>query len=440
MEDQIAKFQQKRWEFRNAGSDSDSSSDDSRPALTSPVPSVEKHEQISNSIPIVNDELNATSRVLQQKENEKKNDKPQVETEIKPVNAKKKRPRTSKSDKPAVSNSKKRTIPTKGAISRKKKKFKIDDNAGLDDLKKFMESLLEGLKVTRESLLIWMKEEMSKLLADDDVNLGQENTVKEKIVLSEKSDKVMYENIAHRNLRNVQYQKNVVLAIEAQNCRGESSKKSSAKGKMMVKPVDQKEHVSEDVCYKQEKGPYMFSNEKVETETFFNPSTFTSNPFPQQVDLLSMYSTTLPTIPMFDNNPSFNYIHQPRVVTNDGSFNPGRQQSQMINPNILYGYNQSEEHVKMLAQTDSRMMNGFDRYRMANCGGIVPGLSLASDHGIFNIPNHQVALENLSQQNNGNVQGLRMSGGAIKLSRGSYGLEEHHLANYLHGQLNYRME
>lgn len=42
-----------------------------------------------------------------------------------------------------------------------------DHAAALDDVKTFMESLLEDLKDTRENLFKWMREEMQKLVADD---------------------------------------------------------------------------------------------------------------------------------------------------------------------------------------------------------------------------------------------------------------------------------
>ncbi|KAF3448577.1 hypothetical protein FNV43_RR09290 [Rhamnella rubrinervis] len=52
-------------------------------------------------------------------------------------------------------------------VSRKKDKPCVFEGAALDDLKIFMNSLLEDLKVTSEDLFTWMKEEMQKLESDN---------------------------------------------------------------------------------------------------------------------------------------------------------------------------------------------------------------------------------------------------------------------------------
>ncbi|XVF10585.1 hypothetical protein REPUB_Repub07fG0195100 [Reevesia pubescens] len=144
---------QQRWEFRrNEDNDLDSSCDDSK---SRSGPLLKRHKLVSSLISVGDDE---TSR-LKQKDNEN----PGIGGQINIGKAKKRKTRNRSSN--LQSSKMKRDSPED--VDLHKGETSANDSAPLDELKNFMDSLLNDLKVTRESLLKWMLEEMQKLVADD---------------------------------------------------------------------------------------------------------------------------------------------------------------------------------------------------------------------------------------------------------------------------------
>ncbi|XP_038679335.1 uncharacterized protein LOC119980626 isoform X2 [Tripterygium wilfordii] len=149
------KFQQ-RWEFRRADDGFDSSCDDSKSSSGSPSV-LKKHKMVSKLISPDNDESSDASRPQQ-----KEKDGPGFRVECgngKAVQSKKRK----KDNLP--NNAVKRG--SRNDAKKKKSKASAYEPALLGDIKNFMESLLEDLKVTTKSLFSWMKEEIHKLEADD---------------------------------------------------------------------------------------------------------------------------------------------------------------------------------------------------------------------------------------------------------------------------------
>ncbi|CAK7335554.1 unnamed protein product [Dovyalis caffra] len=153
--------QQQRWEFRRKDNDSDSSSNDSKP---SGEPALKKHKLISSFISTDNDETSDASKLHQNG-----NCDPGVSDQMKSGKAEngQRRRRRSKKDDSAPKEIKKG--PRK-VVRRKKSRTSTDEQAVFDDLKKYMNFLLEDLKVSRENLLKWMREEMQKLVAEESVS------------------------------------------------------------------------------------------------------------------------------------------------------------------------------------------------------------------------------------------------------------------------------
>ncbi|GAV83872.1 hypothetical protein CFOL_v3_27317 [Cephalotus follicularis] len=237
------------------------------------------------------------------------------------------------------------------------------------------------------------------------------------------------------------HQKSVVLGIRAQNCSGGTSERY-AKGKKTANSKHRRQEPEGQVDYGQA-SKSMPSTAKSKGGSFgslFQPE-LTSNPSCQVAS--SMYSK-LPSVltePIITNhrldNPSFNHI-QPRIHGNDTSVNPGRA-CQMINASDHYGYLsgiQPEVKIRSFAQVVSRNRSSFENIPNSSSGS---GFQFPLHHGMdagFSIPS-QVSLENLPRENK-NTLGLRMNGGAIRFSGGSYNLSDHHVANNLHGNSNYR--
>ncbi|KAM7278243.1 hypothetical protein ACFE04_005377 [Oxalis oulophora] len=276
---EIENFQH-QWGFRKRRNDYASLNDHDH--SKSGLPVLESHKLVSNLIPA---------------------DNPLAEMKSKKHHLGKKPERDKEKD----------TDPKVGR-NRKKRQRKANDNsnnnAALDDLKKFIESLLENRKVTKESLLTWMKEEIVKLSATDDISPERERTSRPKRAEIDFA------------LDNSDQQNFVVLAIEAPNCRNGTMKKSLKEKKTAQINNDSQQITPEDLCYKPDMG-FMFSNEERKHETFG-----------------SLFDPNSPSNPFFNNlNPSCSYV-QPRVLTDNGSVHPGLQ-SQIYNMDALYGFSQT---------------------------------------------------------------------------------------------------
>ena len=189
------KFQQ-RWEFRRRDSDVDSSSDNSK-SSSSGEPVLKKHKLVSSLISPENDETSGTPR----SQPEGKSDRSSGDQF-----------KIGKANKMQIGSSKRNNLDSKETkrdsfkkVNKKKSKSNACDPATLDDFKIFMESLLEDLKVARENLFVWMREEMHKLMPDGTNSRS-----------SRRGGGCRQENVQ------VQHQNNFVLGLEAQNCKGAS--------------------------------------------------------------------------------------------------------------------------------------------------------------------------------------------------------------------------
>ncbi|XP_039052004.1 uncharacterized protein LOC120193620 [Hibiscus syriacus] len=142
---------QKRWDFRrNDDNDPDSSFDDS---ISSDGSLIRKQKLVSRLISFGDEEISEVS-TLKLKDDENPGKAGQID-----VGKVKKRKTRNKS-----SSKMKKDSPEK--VDLRKGETSAHDHAPLDELKNFMESLLEDVKVTRESLLKWMVDEMQKLVGD----------------------------------------------------------------------------------------------------------------------------------------------------------------------------------------------------------------------------------------------------------------------------------
>ncbi|KAJ4831904.1 hypothetical protein Tsubulata_018113 [Turnera subulata] len=145
---------QQRWEFRRKDNDSDSSSSDSKSILE---PALKKNKVVSSLVAVDDDETSDSSR-FQQEDNNNPGDSCVV---VSGEAGKRQRGSRRRSQ----SHKEKKTSPRK-KVNATKSKTGIYEQAALDDLKTYMHSLLEDLKVSRENLLTWMREEMQKLAAE----------------------------------------------------------------------------------------------------------------------------------------------------------------------------------------------------------------------------------------------------------------------------------
>ncbi|XP_021295136.1 uncharacterized protein LOC110424764 isoform X2 [Herrania umbratica] len=143
---------QQRWEYRRRDNDFDSSCDDSK---SSSEPLRKKHKLVSSLISVGDHETSG----LKQKDN----DNPGTGDQINVGKAKKRKARNISNN---LQNSKRKRDSPK-EVDLPEGETSAYDPVPLDDVKNFMESLLEDLKVTRENLLKLLMEEMQKLVADD---------------------------------------------------------------------------------------------------------------------------------------------------------------------------------------------------------------------------------------------------------------------------------
>lgn len=156
MRDEL-KFQQ-RWEFRRKDNDLDSSSDDSRSSSIGQLV-LKKHKLASSMISLDDDETcNASRLELNHSSNPGLGD----QTEF----AKGKEKKIKRVSKQNIADGEVKSDSRQG-INRKKSKSIVYDPAAIHGVKNFTESLLEELQVKRANLFSWMRDEMNKLVADD---------------------------------------------------------------------------------------------------------------------------------------------------------------------------------------------------------------------------------------------------------------------------------
>lgn len=243
MRDEL-KFQQ-RWEFRRKDNDLDSSSDDSKSSSIG-QPVLKKHKLASSMISLDDDETcNASRPELYHSSN------PGLGDQIEFAKGKEKKIR--RVSKQNIADSEVKSDFREG-VDRKKSISIVYDPAAMDGVKNFTESLLEELQVKREKLFTWMREEMNKLVADDDalkkvgrkrnsrgkkvqyrnnfeknVQFQQQNNNEEDVLVQHLNNNGA---IVHRQQQNhfeedteLHYPNNFKSGLRVQNCRGESLEK-----------------------------------------------------------------------------------------------------------------------------------------------------------------------------------------------------------------------
>ncbi|XWS61763.1 hypothetical protein CRYUN_Cryun07bG0153500 [Craigia yunnanensis] len=241
----------------------------------------------------------------------------------------------------------------------------------------------------------------------------------------------------------VQSHKSVVSAIEAQKSKGGSLKRS-VKGKKTV-------HLSNHYQVPEDQGGQGQAirtavagtkGEKLGSSVVRN---FLSSP--SGLAPSSMY-LTLPTVltkPIVANHgldaSLCNYII-PRVVKKKRGVNSERV-NQMLEPSSNQGsfpVIQPEERIRSFSLMGSRTM-GYVNQNSTPTSGIGIGSAVPLRHGIdvgLSTP-RQVNPQYLPQENSKPL-GLRMNGGAIKFSGGSYNLSEHIAANNHHSYPAYKSD
>ncbi|PON62887.1 hypothetical protein PanWU01x14_135630 [Parasponia andersonii] len=148
-----------RWEFkkREYGFDYPSKESKSSPCRE---PTRKKHKLVSSLISVKKDEAFSKCRVRQ-------NGEIGPCTESEPKLEKGKREHTKRSENDSLTNNDLKRDSNRNLSGEKSTETTADKFVALDDVNLLMVSLLEDLKVTRENLFTWMKEEMQKLDADD---------------------------------------------------------------------------------------------------------------------------------------------------------------------------------------------------------------------------------------------------------------------------------
>ncbi|KAL5814188.1 hypothetical protein ACOSQ3_024979 [Xanthoceras sorbifolium] len=550
------KFQQ-RWEFRRKEDELDSSSDDLK-SSSNGQPVLKKHNLVAGLISLDNDETSNTSKLEQNC-----NYNPDMEAQAEFGQTKAKRTKRSRKNSQAKSETKR---DSHKEVDRKKSRTGAYDTAAMDDVRNFTDSLIEDLKVTRENLFVWMREEMSKLVADtapkrrrrkgnpggkklqvqqhqnnleENVQLQNLNNFEENIQAQhannngaivqvqqendfgediqeqqhqnnfeknaqvqhqgkfksgtrarkcnggpskrfaksskaaeskndhhavdyqvdfgqatglrtsaeqEKGDSIaltvnsnVQSGSANQNVR-VQQPKSVVLAIRAQTSKDKSSERF-AKGKKISDS-------NKGTGYSQAIGS-LASTEKDTPEGLRLSADPSLPPISSNQVASSMY-LTLPTVlgASHDLNNRLettlcNYI-QPRVAGNKTCVNLERA-NQILDPGTHYGYLtslQPEERNGNFDLMGSRIMSCFDENTTPTSSTTGTGFPVPlhqSMDGGFTIPN-QFRSHNLPQESN-NTLGLRMNGGAITFSEGSYTLsDQHFVGNNLQSHSNLKAD
>ncbi|XP_057978285.1 uncharacterized protein LOC131164816 [Malania oleifera] len=371
-------------------------------------------------------------------------------------------------------------------LNGRKNKGSAYEPAALDDIKIFMESLLDELKVARENMLTWMRDEMHKLMADDarrectkrqDVaEVYHQNNFKSCLKAQNRNGRSLEQSAgskrpadsndhcknqgdhgqhidpisstrtesSHEQIISVQHQNNRDSGMKAQNCNGESLERY-VKGKRAADYKNFNEVLQDQLDYNQTTVPTTSTEKDKEKKwgSLLKPN-FSSNHTDQIAS--SMY-LTLPTIlplPSVENQQldiSRNYI-QPRAAGNKMNMILERGNI-MLNARTHNGYFSGirrEEKIGSSAQLDTRNLAGSSDQKGTLISSTGNGFPVPFHEGLasgFNVLS-QANLEHPPQETT-NKLGLRMNGGAIRLSGGSRS-ENHVVANNFSGRLNYKAD
>ncbi|GFS37130.1 hypothetical protein Acr_00g0050040 [Actinidia rufa] len=409
---QDQKFQQ-RWQFRSGDDDLDSSSNDTKSSSRG-EPILKKHKLVSNLILPKNVETSNTP--LSQQENQL-GPYMGIPFELGKSNKMHIGPTSEKHIKNKIKrHSMKRT-------NRKKDKRSVHEPISLDSFNMFMKSMIEELKVARENMFTWMREEMKKLVA---VELGSRTRRKE-----------------GKKICRGKYQNNNESGVKTKNCNGGSLERSLKSDK----PTDSHncyEVLGKQVNRDQTVGT-ITSKEKEKVEKLSSSVRKPIYPSNLSEKIVSSPYLTLPTVlsrPQAESHrldSSCNYI-QPRATENKTGLTLERAKL-LIDSSNRRGYfsgMKKAEQFGSFSQMGSQNLSYFD-HRNTQTSTVGSGFPVPLHHGLrngFNIPSQ--ALESSSRENN--ILGLRMNGGAIRFSGGSHALSEHFVAGNLPSQMNYKTD
>lgn len=190
------KFHQ-RWEFRRGDSDFDSSTDNSKSSLGGGSAS-NKRKLVSSLVLVDNGETCEASKFQQNGNNDSC-----ISGQFELGKAEKGKRRRSKNDNLAH-NEKKRGSRNRKEVSPNKGKTTTNECSALDDLKNYMNSLLGELKVTRKDLLLWMRKELEKLVAEEKASESERNEGSFHLQHqnnSEDNERVQYQSLLGKNIQ-----------------------------------------------------------------------------------------------------------------------------------------------------------------------------------------------------------------------------------------------
>ncbi|KAF5478251.1 hypothetical protein F2P56_004827 [Juglans regia] len=240
----------------------------------------------------------------------------------------------------------------------------------------------------------------------------------------------------------VQHQKNVVLGLRAPNCNDGSSERS-VKGRQVADSNNCSKALEDQVGYVQASG-FLPSTEKAKGERLGLPD---NQKFPSDSSdkvASSMY-LTLPAIlrePCADNyrldTSSCDYVN-PVTAGNWRALN-SENANLMIDSSTYRDYfpdMQQEERLGSFAQTGSSIIECLNQNSTptSSMGTGFPVPLVQGMDGGFNTPS-QLGLRSVPQENY-DLLGLRMDGGAIRFSGGNYALSEQYVANNFNGHSSY---
>ncbi|KAG7956572.1 hypothetical protein I3843_11G130600 [Carya illinoinensis] len=239
-----------------------------------------------------------------------------------------------------------------------------------------------------------------------------------------------------------QHQNNVVLGLRAPNCNDGSSERS-VKGRRVADSNNCSKALEDQVGYVQAAG-FLPSTEKAKGERLGVPDNqkFPSNSSDKVAS--SMY-LTLPAIlrePCAENyrleTSSYDYVN-PITVGNWRALN-SENANLMIDSSAYCDYfpdMHQEERLGSFAQIGSSIIECLNQNStpISSMGTGFPIPLVQGMDGGFNTSS-QLGSKSVPQENY-NLLGLRMDGGAIRFSGGNYALSEQYVANNFNGNSNY---
>lgn len=403
---QDPKFQQ-LWDFRKRDDEIDSSSDDPKSA-SSGRPALKKHKFVSNFIWPQDD--NSGDNPRSQQQNGQHDPGTGVNFKVGETSRNKIGPEKKTN---AVKNRKRKNPVKEG--NKKKSKQITEKSIPMDDLKMFMASVLEELKVERESMFARMREEMKKLVTVESSSMPKRekgSCVQKKRQVRDKKTRGCYV---------VSSEKSVIS--DRKNATNDCDKVFNEK-------VNHDQSI--ETITPKEKNNGENSKSSVKKTTNLSPRSD------------QIVSSSYLTLPLVLPEP---VIEQHRIDSSSKNFsqldtNVNSERANVVNDaNTDHGYFmgiQADDQFGSFAHVGSKNMGFYDQH-ITQTSTISSGFPVPLHHRLdngFNIPS-QVVMENPSRGNN-NVSGLRMNGGANRFSGGNHALPDHLIANNFHGHMNYK--